>query len=120
MKSYKKIITKYLKELGVPANLNGYLYLRYAIELMIEDVSYINKITKRLYPDIAKQFNATAGSVERCIRVAIEASWYRGNKEAQNKVFGYSAAMKKCVPTNSEFIATIADYISVYESEDQE
>lgn len=113
----KQIITRHLKGLGVPANLSGYSYLQYAIELVKNDFSYLRAITKRLYPAVAKEFNTTASRAERCIRHAIETGWNRGNIEFQNKLFGYTVDSNKGIPTNSEFIATVADYLSIMGNE---
>lgn len=117
MKNYKLIITNLLKELGVPANINGYHHLRYAIELIMKDMNYMNVITKKLYPDVAKQFNSTPSRVERAILHAIEVSWYKGNVELQNKLFGYTVDKDKGKPTNSEFLITVADWLCLVESE---
>jgi two-component system response regulator (stage 0 sporulation protein A) len=111
----KITISKYLKELGVPASLLGYEYLQEAIELVISDKSYIKAICTRLYSTIAKKHDRTIGSVERGIRRAKEISMVRGNWELINKMFGYSIDADKGVPTNKEYIATIADYIKMKE-----
>ena len=110
-------ISNQLKELGIPTNLKGYYYLRYAIELMKNDISYINEIVKRLYPEIAKQYHTTVAQVERGIRYAIETGWNRGNEQAQKKVFGNAVDLDKGKPTNSEFISAVADYLNMIESE---
>ena len=109
----KLTISTVLKELGISSNIRGYHYLKYAIELMIKDISYMNGITKRLYPDIAKRFNTNWKCAERTIRYAIEEGWYRGNINTQNKLFGYTVKLEKENPTNSEFIVTVADYIGM-------
>lgn len=111
MKEYTKVITNSIKELGIPANLQGYHYIRYAIELMINDITLMNAITKTLYPTVAKQFNTTPRKAERSIRHAIETGWDRANIDFADELFGYSVNANKGRPTNSEFIVTVADYI---------
>ena len=112
MQKYELVIATVLKDLGVPACLTGYHYLKYAIGLMIKDMSLINcGITKTIYPTVAKHFNATPSRVERGIRHAIEVCWCRANPKTQDELFGYTVDVTKGKPTNSEFIATIADYI---------
>ena len=100
-------ITSYLLNLGMPANLRGYHFVRLAICMCIEDVENLNYITKHLYPEIAKQFKITSSAVDRAIRTAIEKTWSRGNPNVLNKVFRHS----KGNPTNKEFILTIADIL---------
>ena len=107
-----------LKNLGVPANINGYYYLRYAIALMMADISLLNGITKRLYPMVAKKFNTSASKAERCIRHAVERGWDRGDINLQNKIFGYTVDANRGKPTNSEFISGVADYLNM-EVEDE-
>lgn len=107
----KERITSTIKELGIPANILGYNYLRYAIEITVQDFSIVNKITTRLYPEIANKFDTTNSRTERAIRHAIEVGWLRGNEDLIIKLFGYSISADKGKPTNSEFIATVADYI---------
>lgn len=116
MSNYVKI-TNQLKDLGVPANLLGFHYARYAIELMMKDISLMNKITTQLYPEVALQFDTTPSKVERAIRHAIEVAWYRGNRETHTKLFGYTVDMLKGCPKNAEFIVTVADYILMLENE---
>lgn len=111
MKNYKEVITKSIKELGIPASLTGYHYIRYAVELMINDITLMNAITKTLYPTVAKEFNTTSIRVERSIRHAIEISWNRANEKFATELFGYSIDANKGKPTNGEFIVTVADYI---------
>lgn len=106
-------IAETLKELGVPADLSGYFYLRKAIELMVQDMSYMHGITKKLYPDVAKKFNTTPSRAERAIRHAIEVACYRGNIELQHKIFGNTVDANKGKPTNSEFIVTVADWLKM-------
>ncbi len=111
MKDCKKIITNIIKELGIPADLKGYYFIRYAIEVVVNDITVIDRITKGLYPTVAKEFNTTAPKAERAIRHAIETGWNRANVDMVIKLFGYSISADKGKPTNSEFIATVADYI---------
>ena len=115
MKDYKEVISSALKELGIPASLSGYHYARYAIELIIQDIRLINSITKVIYPKVAKEFNTKPSRVERGIRTAIEAGWYRGNTVFADKLFGYSVNPNNGRPTNGEFVATVADYIMMQE-----
>lgn len=102
-------ITSIIHEIGVPAHIKGYLYLREAISMVYNDIELLGSITKVLYPDIAKKFNTTASRVERAIRHAIEVAWSRGNIESISSLFGYTISMSKAKPTNSEFIAMVAD-----------
>ena len=102
-------ITKIIHEIGVPAHIKGYLYLREAIGLVIKDMDYLGAITKELYPHVAEKFNTTPSRVERAIRHAIEVAWTRGNIDTINHFFGYTVDNNKGKPTNSEFIALIAD-----------
>nr|WP_249292151.1 sporulation transcription factor Spo0A [Metabacillus flavus] len=102
-------ITSIIHEIGVPAHIKGYLYLREAISMVYNDIELLGSITKVLYPDIAKKFNTTASRVERAIRHAIEVAWSRGNIESISSLFGYTVSMTKAKPTNSEFIAMVAD-----------
>ena len=106
-------ITAIIHEIGVPAHINGYQYLREAISLAVEDMDVINAVTKVLYPAVARKFGTTASRVERAIRHAIEVAWDRGDLETLQKYFGYTVSNVKGKPTNSEFIAMIADRISL-------
>lgn len=106
----EETVTNILHEFGIPAHLKGYSYLRVAIILMANDSGYLNAVTKKLYPDIAKEFDATPSRVERAMRHAIHHSWKNGEREVFNKHFG--RIMNK-MPTTSEFIATIADEIKL-------
>ena len=108
-------IASLLKDLGVPANLQGYFHLKYAVSLAVEDISITNRITKELYPSVAKKFKTTPARVERAIHHAIEISWGRGNIDTQNKLFGYTVDQGKGKPTNSEFISTVADWLVMTE-----
>ena len=104
-------ITMYIQQLGVPAHIKGYQYIRDAIMMVIEDMDAINSITKFLYPTVAKHYNTTSSRVERAIRHAIEVAWDRGNPDILNDLFGYTILSTRGKPTNSEFIAMIADKI---------
>ena len=107
----ERYITSIMLDIGVPAHLKGYHYLRAAILLTGRDMDVVSSVTKLLYPAIAKRFKTTDQKVERAIRNAIEVSWTRGNMETFEDMFGYSAASGKARPTNSEYIARIADKI---------
>ena len=107
----EKYITEIMLDIGVPAHLKGYHYLRDAILLSVKDMEVVSSITKMLYPTIAKRFKTTDQKVERAIRNAIEVSWSRGNVETFEKMFGYSISSGKTRPTNSEYIARIADKV---------
>lgn len=102
-------VTNIIHEIGVPAHIKGYQYLRDAIMMSVDDSEMLNSITKILYPSIAKQHGTTPSRVERAIRHAIEVAWNRGNIEAISNIFGYTVSVSKSKPTNSEFIAMIAD-----------
>ena len=104
-------ITKVIHEVGVPAHIKGYQYLREAICMTVLDVDLMSSVTKILYPDIAKKYHTTASRVERAIRHAIEVAWTRGRLETIDALFGYTVHAGKGKPTNSEFIALIADKI---------
>jgi two-component system response regulator (stage 0 sporulation protein A) len=104
-------ITKLLHELGIPAHIKGYQYLRDAIIMTVEDQEMMSSVTKILYPAIAKRNQTTASRVERAIRHAIEVAWGRGKMETIDEVFGYTISTAKGKPTNSEFIALISDKI---------
>ena len=105
------IVTEFIHELGVPAHIKGYQYIRSAIMIVVENMDLLNFITKQLYPDIAKAYNTTASRVERAIRHSIEVAWSRGKPETMNEIFGYTIHTGKGKPTNSEFIAMVADRI---------
>ena len=105
----KATVTEIIHEIGVPAHIKGYQYLREAIILTVEDMDVITAVTKVLYPAVAKSFNTTPSRVERAIRHAIEVAWDRGDLETLQKYFGYTVSNTKGKPTNSEFIAMIAD-----------
>jgi len=112
-KSLDQNITAIIHEIGVPAHIKGYMYLREAITMVYNDVELLGSITKVLYPDIAKKFNTTASRVERAIRHAIEVAWSRGNMDSIGSLFGYTVSNSKAKPTNSEFIAMVADKLRI-------
>lgn len=103
------LVTNMIHEIGVPAHIKGYQYLREAIMMVINDIDIINQITKQLYPEIAEKYKTTPSRVERAIRHAIEVAWARGQADAVENIFGYTISAAKGKPTNSEFIAMIAD-----------
>ena len=105
------IITDVIHEIGVPAHIKGYNYLREAITLCIQDKEFINSITKMLYPTVARNYQTTSSRVERAIRHAIEVAWNIGREEILNSIFGYTIDTNKGKPTNGEFIAMISDSI---------
>ncbi|MEG1731127.1 MAG: sporulation transcription factor Spo0A, partial [Oscillospiraceae bacterium] len=105
----ESVVTDVIHEIGVPAHIKGYQYIREAIILTINNMDIINSVTKVLYPEVAKKFNTTPSRVERAIRHAIEVAWDRGDIETLQKFFGYTVSNVKGKPTNSEFIAMIAD-----------
>lgn len=102
-------VTKIIHQIGVPAHIKGYQYLRTAILLTVNDGEIINSVTKILYPTVAKQYKTTTSRVERAIRHAIEVAWDRGDIDTLNSYFGYTIQTNRGKPTNSEFIAMIAD-----------
>lgn len=102
-------VTNIIREIGIPAHIKGYQYIREGIIMAVQDVNMLNYITKLLYPTIAKKYKTTSSSVERAIRHAIEVAWNRGKIEVIEELFGYTVSAGKGKPTNSEFIALIAD-----------
>ena len=116
-RSLESTITAIIHEIGVPAHIKGYQYLREAIMIAVEDMDVINAVTKVLYPEVAKRFGTTASRVERAIRHAIEVAWDRGDLETLQKYFGYTVSNAKGKPTNSEFIAMIADRLQLQRKE---
>jgi two-component system response regulator (stage 0 sporulation protein A) len=106
-------VTSIIHQIGVPAHIKGYQYLRTAIIITIEDNDIINSVTKILYPSVAKMYSTTSSRVERAIRHAIEVAWDRGDVEVLNSYFGYTIQNNRGKPTNSEFIAMIADSIRI-------
>ena len=111
--SIETLVTGIIHEIGVPAHIKGYQYLREAIIIAVEDMDVINAITKVLYPQVAKTFQTTPSRVERAIRHAIEVAWDRGDLDTLQKFFGYTVSNTKGKPTNSEFIALIADKLQL-------
>jgi len=111
VKNYHILITETLRELGVPAHIKGYTYIREAIKMVVKNQDLLGQITKELYPGIAQKFQTTPSRVERAIRHAIEVAWSRGKVEEIDSIFGYTIDNSKGKPTNSEFIAMIADRI---------
>ena len=107
----EKDVTDMIHEIGVPAHIKGYQYLREAIMMSVNDIEMLSSITKVLYPTIAEKYDTTPSRVERAIRHAIEVAWNRGRMETLNALFGYTISTGKGKPTNSEFIALIADKI---------
>ena len=107
------MVTNIIHEIGVPAHIKGYQYLREAIMIAVEDMDVINAITKVLYPQVAKTFSTTPSRVERAIRHAIEVAWDRGDLDTLQRFFGYTVSNTKGKPTNSEFIALIADKLQL-------
>ncbi len=107
----EEIVTDLIHEVGVPAHIKGYQYLREAICMSVRDIGLLNSVTKVLYPEIAKKYQTTASRVERAIRHAIEVAWTRGRLETIEELFGYTINTGKGKPTNSEFIALVADKI---------
>jgi len=102
-------ITNIVHEIGIPAHIKGYMYVREAISMAVDDMELLSAVTKELYPLIGKKFNTTASKVERAIRHSIEVAWSRDQSETINRLFGYTISNKKGKPTNSEFIAMVAD-----------
>ena len=109
----ESMVTGIIHEIGVPAHIKGYQYLREAIIIAVNDMDVINAITKVLYPQVAKTFQTTPSRVERAIRHAIEVAWDRGDLDTLQRFFGYTVSNTKGKPTNSEFIALIADKLSL-------
>ena len=111
--SIESMVTNIIHEIGVPAHIKGYQYLREAIIIAVGDMDVINAITKVLYPQVAKTFQTTPSRVERAIRHAIEVAWDRGDLDTLQRFFGYTVSNTKGKPTNSEFIALIADKLQL-------
>ncbi len=110
-------VTKIIHQIGVPAHIKGYQYLRTAIIMTIENTDYINSVTKVLYPAVAKEYSTTSSRVERAIRHAIEVAWDRGDVDVLNSFFGYTVQTSRGKPTNSEFIAMISDNLRLKNKE---
>ena len=103
------LVTNMIHEIGVPAHIKGYQYLRDAIILGVNKADILNQVTKQLYPEIANKYGTTSSRVERAIRHAIEVAWGRGNQNVVENIFGYTISADKGKPTNSEFIAMVSD-----------
>ena len=112
-KNTEERITDIMHEIGIPAHIKGYMYLRTAIQFVIDEIELLGAVTKELYPLVAEEYNTTASRVERAIRHAIEVAWERGNTRAINDIFGHSVTTKSGKPTNSQFIAKIADKLRI-------
>lgn len=104
-------ISRFMLELGIPAHLRGYQFLRSAVLMCVQDMELVGSVTKLLYPDLARMYGTTPQKIERAIRNAIEVSWERGNSDIFEELFGYRNTSEYSRPTNSEYIATVADYI---------
>lgn len=116
-KDVEQIVSQMMLDMGVPAHLKGYRYIRTAIVMAEKDMKVVGSVTKLLYPEIAKRYNTSDGKVERAIRNAIEISWERGNRQTFEDLFGYCLESGQGRPTNSEYIASIADAVHVYLNE---
>jgi two-component system response regulator (stage 0 sporulation protein A) len=112
-RSLESDVTDIIRDIGIPANIKGYQYIREGIIMAVNDANMLNFITKLLYPSIAKKYKTTSSSVERAIRHAIEVAWSRGQIDVINEMFGYTISAGKGKPTNSEFIALIADKLRI-------
>lgn len=111
LQSLEREVTSVIHEVGVPAHIKGYQYVREAILIAVQDMDVINAVTKVLYPEVARRYATTPSRVERAVRHAIEVAWDRGDLETLQRYFGYTVNSTKGKPTNSEFIAMIADRI---------
>lgn len=111
--SLKTMVTSVIHEIGVPAHIKGYQYLREAVRMVMEDHSLIDHITKELYPGVARRFSTSPSKVERAMRHAIEVAWNRGRLEAANRMYGMKLFDKQDRPSNGEFIATVADKVAM-------
>ena len=118
-KSLDEKITSVFLTIGIPAHIKGYHYLREAVRMVFYEPDLINRITKELYPGIAKRFSTSASKVERAIRHAIEVAWTRGRIENINQIFGYNIYGKNDKPTNGEFIALVADKLIMERARDK-
>jgi len=110
--NYTPLITNVIEELGIPAHIKGYRYVRHAVEMVIKDMDLLSAVTKELYPRVAEEFDSTSSRVERAIRHAIDVAWQRGNQEALKNYF-QNNVNENVKPTNSQFIAKVADKIMV-------
>ena len=113
LQQLEMMVTAIIHEIGVPAHIKGYQFLRTAVKMVVDNPDMINRITKELYPSIGKCYNTSASKVERAIRHAIEVAWSRGRIDTLNKAFGCRVATKEDKPTNGEFIAMLADKLSL-------
>lgn len=113
-KKLEQEVSRMMLDMGIPVHLRGYHYMRTAVMMAVEDMKVVGSVTKLLYPEIARCYNTTNGKVERAIRNAIEISWKRGNRHTFEKMFGYCMESGQGRPTNSEYIAAIADAIKVH------
>lgn len=109
----ERLATQMSLDMGVPAHLKGYRYVRTAVIMVEEDMSVVGSVTKLLYPELAKRYHTTDCKVERAIRNAIEVSWTRGNRNTFERLFGYCAESYQGRPTNSEYIAVVADAVRI-------
>ncbi len=110
-KDLERVVTSLIHDIGIPAHIKGYQFIRSAILMAIDNIEVINHITKQLYPDLAKMYKTTPSRIERAIRHAIEVAWNRGRVETMESLFGYTISAEKGKPTNSEFIAMLADHL---------
>ena len=115
VRSLDRDVTRVIQQMGMPAHLKGYQYLRDAIIMVVDEMNLMGAVTKELYPMIAEKYDTTPSRVERAIRHAIELAWDRGNIETINKFFGYTVNVDRGKPTNSEFIAMVADRLRIGE-----
>ncbi|MBQ3079100.1 MAG: sporulation transcription factor Spo0A [Clostridia bacterium] len=109
-------VTNLFLSIGIPAHIKGYAYLREAVKMVLEDHDRINRITKELYPGIARRFSTTPSKVERAMRHAIEVAWSRGRLDSVNRIYGYKVFSPEDKPTNGEFIAMVADKVAFQKS----
>ncbi len=110
-KDLERIVTSLIHDIGIPAHIKGYQFIRSAILMAVDNIEVINHITKQLYPDLAKMYKTTPSRIERAIRHAIEVAWNRGHVDTMERLFGYTISAEKGKPTNSEFIAMLADHL---------
>lgn len=112
-------VSEFMLELGIPAHLRGYQFVRSAVTMCVWDMELVGSVTKLLYPDLAKAYHTSIQKIERAIRNAIEVSWERGNKELFEELFGYDNSNEYNRPTNSEYIAAVSDHIRMLLNMDQ-
>ncbi|MCI7190719.1 MAG: sporulation initiation factor Spo0A C-terminal domain-containing protein [Lachnospiraceae bacterium] len=110
----EQAVSQLMIDMGIPVHLRGYHYMRTAVMMAVEDMKVVGSVTKLLYPEIARRYNTTNGKVERAIRNAVEISWERGNRRTFERMFGYCMESGQGRPTNSEYIAAIADAAFVH------